>query len=207
MSSSRSLVTSDAITRDEAARILSVHVGTVDRLIRRGVLTRGRKYANAFGMSSLDRSTITNIENGRRQRVGVDELLVLALALGVAPVHLLVPLGEEWYAIAPEHATGTSRVRQWVRGNFPVVGVPLAADPVARAADRETYLAQRPEQEWTPPPVPTPEEEEARKRERIRELLEAEEAGLVTIIRHPSGAWAVVPTGEVIVKATDDVEC
>ncbi len=160
-----------------------------------------------LGMISLDRSTVTNIENGRRQRVGVDELLVLALALGVAPVHLLVPLSEEWYAIAPEHATGTSRVRQWVRGSFPVVGVPLADDPVARAADRETYLAQRPEQEWTPPPVPTPEEEEARKRERIRELLEAEEAGLVTIIRHPSGSWAVVPTGEVIVKATDDVEC
>jgi len=31
----------DAITRDEAARILSVHVGTVDRLIRHGDLTAG----------------------------------------------------------------------------------------------------------------------------------------------------------------------
>ena len=35
----------DAITRDEAAPILAVHVATVDRMIRRGVLTRRRKYA------------------------------------------------------------------------------------------------------------------------------------------------------------------
>jgi len=35
------------ITREEAARILAVHEGTVDRLIRRGVLAPGRKYATA----------------------------------------------------------------------------------------------------------------------------------------------------------------
>ncbi len=35
----------DAITRDEAARILAVYVATVDRLIRRGVLTPGRRFA------------------------------------------------------------------------------------------------------------------------------------------------------------------
>ena len=38
---------SDAITRDEAAGILAVHVQTVDRMIRRGVLDQGRKYATA----------------------------------------------------------------------------------------------------------------------------------------------------------------
>jgi len=36
-----------AITRSKAARILAVHVATVDRLIRRGVLAPGRKYATA----------------------------------------------------------------------------------------------------------------------------------------------------------------
>ncbi len=35
------------ITREEAARILAVHEGTVDRLIRHGVLAPGRKYATA----------------------------------------------------------------------------------------------------------------------------------------------------------------
>ncbi|MBA2532305.1 MAG: hypothetical protein H0V23_09410 [Nocardioidaceae bacterium] len=47
MSSSRSLVTSDGITRAEAACILAVHVATVDRMIRRGGLSRGRKFATA----------------------------------------------------------------------------------------------------------------------------------------------------------------
>lgn len=37
----------DAITRDEAARILAVHVGTVDRLIRRDVLSPARRFATA----------------------------------------------------------------------------------------------------------------------------------------------------------------
>ncbi len=37
----------DAVTRDQAARILAMHVASVDRLIRRGVLVRGRKYATA----------------------------------------------------------------------------------------------------------------------------------------------------------------
>ncbi len=35
----------DGITRDEAAAILAVHVATVDRLVRHGGLSRGRKYA------------------------------------------------------------------------------------------------------------------------------------------------------------------
>ncbi len=37
----------DAIAREEAAGILAVHVATVDRLIRRDVVTRRRKYATA----------------------------------------------------------------------------------------------------------------------------------------------------------------
>ena len=37
----------DAITRDEAARILAVHVATVDRMIRRGVLTPASRFATA----------------------------------------------------------------------------------------------------------------------------------------------------------------
>ena len=35
------------ITREEAARILAVHEGTVDRLIRRGVITPARRFASA----------------------------------------------------------------------------------------------------------------------------------------------------------------
>ncbi len=150
----------------------------------------------ALGMPALDRSTIANIESGRRQRVGVDELLVLALALGVAPVHLLVPLTEQWYAATPDRVTGTSRVREWVRGNYPMHGADVN-DPAARSADREMYLSQRPApaDDWTAPPEPTPEEREDRRRDRLRKLAEAEEAGLVTIQRH-GDMWAVTPTAE-----------
>ncbi len=145
----------------------------------------------ALGMPQLDRSTVANIENGRRQRIGVDELLVLAFALGVAPVHLLVPLDERWYAVTPKHINASSRVRQWVRGNFAMT--PLH-DSGLRQADRETYLSQQPEEEWTPPPEPTPEEVEERRRERMRQLLEAQETGLVTIEQEEGGAWRISPT-------------
>jgi len=151
---------------------------------------------DALGMPALDRSTIANIESGRRQRVGVDELLVLALALGVAPVHLLVPLDEQWYAVTPGRVTGTSRVREWLRGNYPIHGAD-PGDPTARLADRETYLSQRPAgaDDWTAPPEPTPDEREDRRRDRLRRLAEAEEAGLVTIQRQ-GAAWTVTPTDE-----------
>jgi len=36
----------DAIDRAQAARILAVHVGTVDRMIRRGVLSPARRFAS-----------------------------------------------------------------------------------------------------------------------------------------------------------------
>ncbi len=153
----------------------------------------------ALGMPQLDRSTVANIENGRRQRIGVDELLVLAFALGVAPVHLLVPLDERWYAVTPEHINASSRVRQWVRGNFAMT--PLQNDSGLRQADRETYLSQQPEEEWTPPPEPTPEEVEERRRERIRQLLEAQEAGLVTIEQEKGGAWRISPTDKWVEEA------
>lgn len=63
----------DAITRAEAARILGVHVTTVDRLIRRGVLTPARRYAT--GQLSSER-----VEN---------------LALTTRPVKRLVA-GDYW---------------------------------------------------------------------------------------------------------------
>ena len=150
-----------------------------------------------LGLPALDRSTIANIESGRRQRVGVDELLVLALALGVAPVHLLVPLDEQWYALTPDRVTGTGRVREWLRGNWPMHGAD-PNDPTARLADRETYLSQRPapDDDWTAPPEPTPKEREDHRRERLRKLAEAEDAGLVTIQRHDGGGWTVTPTAE-----------
>ncbi len=47
----------DNVTRAEAARILAVHVGTVDRLIRRGMLVPARRLATA----QLSRSEVERL--------------------------------------------------------------------------------------------------------------------------------------------------
>ena len=49
------------------------------------------------GMPQFDRGILANFESGRRRSISVDEVLVLALVLDVAPVHLFVPV-EEWRA-------------------------------------------------------------------------------------------------------------
>ncbi|MGI8680998.1 MAG: helix-turn-helix domain-containing protein [Mycobacteriales bacterium] len=131
------------------------------------------------GMPELDRSTIANIELGRRRRIGVDEWLVLAYVLGVAPVHLLVPLEEGFYAFTPDVVSSSGPVRQWVRGNYPMV--PFTNGALEMQADRDSYRAQVPGDEWVPPPEPTTEEQEARRRQMWQGFRAAQEAGLVQI--------------------------
>src|SRR5262249_47204698 len=71
--------------------------------------------------------------------VTVDELLALAKALQVSPVHLLVPpaAGDEPYQVTPEVAAPASHVREWVRG----YGL-LPSD------DRQVYLSEVPPDEF-----------------------------------------------------------
>jgi transcriptional regulator with XRE-family HTH domain len=69
-------------------------------------------------------NTIENIEGGRRRggshrrAITVDELLTLALALNVAPLHLIVPPGDdgEPYAVAPGTEVSREAARRWIRG-------------------------------------------------------------------------------------------
>lgn len=151
------------------------------------------------GMPELDRSTIANIELGRRQRVGVDEWLVLAYVLGVAPVHLLLPLEEEFYAFTPDVVSSSGRVRQWIRGNYPMLPFFTESD---KHADLQTFRSQVPEQEWTPPPEPTPEEREAERRQMWQAFRAAEGAGLVQITYDADRkVTTVTPTG---MEGTDD---
>jgi hypothetical protein len=62
--------------------------------------------------------------------VSVDELLVLSLALNVAPVHLLVPPNDsgEPYPVTSTMTEPRHRVRGWVRGLFPLARLPLVGD-------------------------------------------------------------------------------
>jgi transcriptional regulator with XRE-family HTH domain len=75
-----------------------------------------------YGMPELNRSVITNLENDRRQAVTVDELLTLALALGVAPLHLFIPTDDSArVAITPNSDVDAAYARQWVIGEQPLL--------------------------------------------------------------------------------------
>lgn len=78
-----------------------------------------------LGASKLTIAAITNIETGRpsggvrRREISVDELLVLACALHVAPVDLLVPAhldDDAPYDIAPNVTTTAGTARDWIAG-------------------------------------------------------------------------------------------
>ncbi|WP_161801637.1 helix-turn-helix domain-containing protein [Micromonospora sp. RV43] len=102
-----------------------------------------------------DRSIVANLENGRRASVSVEEFLVLAFVLDVAPVHLLVPVDAEEttpYRVVPERLpAGSWFVRAWFRGRTPIGGV-----------DPKRYFAEVPDIEWEPPASQwTPENIEA----------------------------------------------
>lgn len=127
---------------DEDRSVSDVVADRVREVRRRRGLTAAQLAVRcaALGMPDLTASTLSNIETGRRDETGrrrrdvsVDELLTLAAALDVAPVHLLVPpLGspltavlaepndEALYAVTPTRATRIYRVRQWIRGERPL---------------------------------------------------------------------------------------
>lgn len=97
------------------------------------------------GAEQLTSNAIENIEHGRRDKnrrrrrmVTIDELLAFALALDVAPVHLLVPIDDQTpYAITSRQTEVAGAVRDWVRGFWYLDGV-----------DPRTFLSEVPEQEF-----------------------------------------------------------
>lgn len=103
-----------------------------------------------LGMPALNRSVIANIESGRRPYVTTDELLTLAYALDVAPVHLLVPLeinetvDAHRYRATPDRFLSIPVAREWIRGRI----CPPGRDP-------RTYHSEVPRQEWEVPPLST----------------------------------------------------
>jgi hypothetical protein len=80
----------------------------------------------ALGAPQLSRMVIHDIETGgrgggrdraRRREVSADELFTLALALHVAPVHLMVPLeDDDECQITPLVTERAELTRQWVSG-------------------------------------------------------------------------------------------
>ncbi len=75
----------------------------------------------AAGMPSLDQSTITNILNNRRQRIGVDEWLTLAYVLNLPPAHMLVPLKTSDRAkLTPTVTVDHNTALRWLLGHAAV---------------------------------------------------------------------------------------
>jgi transcriptional regulator with XRE-family HTH domain len=78
----------------------------------------------AGAQSVLDRSALASIENGRRQRIGVDQLLALAFALDVSPLRLLLPLDDdELIQVVPSTTVTAAEARRWIRGTDQLPGL------------------------------------------------------------------------------------
>lgn len=98
----------------------------------------------------LDRVAISKIENGARG-VSLDEALILAAALDIAPLHLFLPLDDNANArIAPEIEVSARQARRWVRGQEPLPGM-----------DERIFRTEVPRSEWEAAQQPSAEEERA----------------------------------------------
>jgi transcriptional regulator with XRE-family HTH domain len=94
-----------------------------------------------LGAPQLSRMVIHDIETGgragdrgRRRETSADELCVLAVALHVAPLHLMLPLDDETQVqLAPEITHAAGLVRAWAAGYQAMPGT-----------DRRTYYS------WVP---------------------------------------------------------
>ncbi|MFJ6483971.1 helix-turn-helix domain-containing protein [Streptomyces sp. NPDC091682] len=106
-----------------------------------------------MGAPGMTASVIANIESGRRdlsgrrrRQVTLEEWLILAQALHVAPIHLLVQMEEEArYELTPEPPQPTHGlqreaagwVREWIRGNAPLT-----------FTNEQIYRGEVPADEW-----------------------------------------------------------
>lgn len=79
-----------------------------------------------------DRFTVSNIENGRRASISVEEWLAIAYVLGVAPIHLVVPVtaadlsgdvaDDVELQVTSRVTASKDQARDWIRGRAPFGG-------------------------------------------------------------------------------------
>lgn len=84
---------------------------------KRGITAQAlAERCNQLGLP-LDRAVIAKLEKGMRQTITVGELLILARALGVPPLHLTLPIGSEDVAeILPGEPVDTWAAAKWFTG-------------------------------------------------------------------------------------------
>lgn len=73
------------------------------------------------GAKGINRDTIANLETGRRERLSIDELAVIALALNVSPIHLLSdPDDPDDVAVTDTYSVRPFRLRAWLASRMPL---------------------------------------------------------------------------------------
>jgi transcriptional regulator with XRE-family HTH domain len=88
--------------------------------------------------AKIDATAITRIERGVRS-VSLDEVVLIAAALGVSPMHLFVPLDDKApVQVAPGLVRPAADVRAWVRGQR----------PLRVSDDDRLFYTQAPDNDW-----------------------------------------------------------
>jgi transcriptional regulator with XRE-family HTH domain len=84
----------------------------------RGVSAQQLSDACAERGLEISRSTIADLENGRRESISVAELIVVAACLQVSPIMLMLPvLREETIEMLPGRTMFTWQAGKWIRGD------------------------------------------------------------------------------------------
>lgn len=90
-----------------------------------------------------NRAIVANIEHGRRSYVTVEEALLLAYLLEVAPIHLIIdPSKKDLLPLGSRELIDPPLLRAWFRGQS-VVG----------EVDQRQYFSEVPESEFEPPQI------------------------------------------------------
>ena len=105
-----------------AARITGTIAGEIRRRRKaRGMSAEDLAAACADLGMPIPRSTLADLENGRRASISVAEWLAIAAALDVPPVVLLCPVGTaETAEVLPGAEAPAYRAAQWVAGEAPL---------------------------------------------------------------------------------------
>jgi transcriptional regulator with XRE-family HTH domain len=102
------------LTRSIAAEI---------KVRRKALGWSAQELSDAMGKLGVDfpRSTLADLESGRRNQVSVAELLAIAAALNVPPVLLISPVGASAETeIVPGNRVAAFRAVQWISGETPI---------------------------------------------------------------------------------------
>ncbi|NKU46801.1 hypothetical protein GS897_20775 [Rhodococcus hoagii] len=97
-------------------RITSTVVGAIQaRRVELGLSFQDlARLCTDYGYPTL-RTTLANLEHGRRKTISLHEVFVIAKALKVAPIDLMAPIGVEVEALPDEPFSGTE-ARDWITG-------------------------------------------------------------------------------------------